>query len=91
MSKKILHFQIPINEYGGTLMPAESINMLVKQNQKILPKYYKVIASPFKITINKKTVTINKSNLKNINNEKEWIELMTNIIEKEGYIVKLIK
>lgn len=90
MSKKILHFQIPTNNYGITISTQE-IASFVRLTQKILPKYYKVIASPFEITIDKKTITIDKSNLKDISDKKEWIELMTNMIEKEGYTVKLIK
>jgi hypothetical protein len=91
MSKKILHFQIPIDKYGSTLTSAETIIFTLNKIEKIIPKYYKVIASPFKITIDKKTITIDTSNLKDISNEKEWLELITNMIEKEGYIVKLIK
>ena len=91
MSKKILHFQIPIDKYGSTLISAETINFSLDKIEKILPRYYKVIASPFEITIDKKTITIDTSNLKDISNNEEWVKLITNMIEKEGHTVKLIK
>lgn len=92
MSKKILHFQIPINNNDKyPLVRLDGVNLILTQAKRILPRYYRVIASPFDITIDKKIITIDASNAKNLYDNEKWLSFITNIVETEGYTVKLIK
>ena len=92
MSKKILHFQIPINNNDKyPLVRLYEVNLILTQAKRMLPRYYKIIASPFDISINKKVVIINKNNAKNLLNNEKWLNFIINKVEAEGYTVKLIK
>lgn len=47
MNKKVIHMQIPIDEYGRMLVEAETINYFKKQLKDALPEGYEVVSTPF--------------------------------------------
>lgn len=89
--KNIMHLQIPIDKNGKPLMPWDSVIDSINSLKEQLPKYYKVIASPFNIITNKKTITIDTTNVNNMIHNQEIIDKLKDMIEYEGYIVKVIK
>ena len=86
-----MHLQIPISEDGRPLIDYNSIMNSTKKLQKQLPRYYKIIVSPFNITTNKKTITIDTNNVDKLHFDPKIIDYIKDMIEKEGYIVKVIK
>lgn len=89
--KNILHIQIPIDSKGHPIIGASEAWSITKKLKKQLPKYYKVIATPFNIQTNKKTVIIDGSKVPDLIENDDLVSQITNMIENEGYVVKVIK
>lgn len=89
--KKIIHFQIPLNEDGCCQISRDQIDNFFECLKKILPKYYEVLITPFKINvIGGKNVQFDTSVLKNKISDTD-LKNLTDVIEKEGFIVTIVK
>jgi hypothetical protein len=90
--KKIIHFQIPVDEKGEIAVSARSAEQFVKYLHKKLPKYYKIICTPFEMESTGNVLRFNSANIKNSD---LWIkhfdEKIKDTLEKDGYLVQLIK
>ena len=90
MSKKIIHFQVPMDEDGQPVMTIEDMGNFVGNVRKVLPKDYLVLCSPLKVSIDGDTV---KFDIRELEDKipSEMIELIKNTVKKEGLIAEVIK
>jgi hypothetical protein len=89
--KKILHFQVPVDEEGIPTIPAQDVGIFNEYITKTLLRYYKVIFTPFKITTNNTKVIFDTNRCNNTILIKQFDKYIKDTLEREGYIVELIK
>ena len=90
MSKKIIHFQMPLREDGQPVMAMVEATNYINYLKKVLPKYYLVLCSPFKVNVDGDTV---KFDIKGLEDKMppKLITVIKGMVEKEGFIVEIIK
>lgn len=90
--KKIIHFQIPTDDDGNIKVTYEEVGNAYKMIIKALPRYYKVIFSPYKMTTSGNNKLIfDRDGFHDARLEEKFDELIKDGLEKDGYIVELIK
>ena len=88
--KKIIHFKIPTNDSGHCLIDNRTLGEFNKYLKKVLPKYYFPIFTPFEVSIKNNKIAFDTTSLQG-KISKENIEYIRNKIEKQGYLVEIIK
>ena len=79
--KKIIHFQIPLNEYGTPAIPLDTFRAFMKYVSDVIGDEYYVIATPLIPDNKKDIINIDFDSLKDTS-EKDLAEVINSKIEE---------
>lgn len=81
-----------MNDKGDLAIPCSEVSNTYKNIVKALPKYYKVIFTPYKMTTSANNKLIfDRDGFHDARLEKSFDKYIKIELEKDGYIVELIK